>query len=408
MLKASITALLGFWVGLATVHAEGWDWELGVEYRHLPQNLVYGGESDTLAGRVRLSRIEEWNQGSDLLEFDGFYRWSEADSQRSHGDIQDLAWIHVGDDWELRTGFRTVFWGVTEFQHLVDIINQKDFVERIDGEARLGQPMVNLSLVQPWGILDLFALVGFRERTFAGSDGWPRGPLVVADKGEQYESSRENKRVDFALRWSQTLDSLELAVSYFSGTSREPEFHQTNADGQWIPYYPIIDQLGVEALYIVDLWILKLEAISRSGMKNGRYMGATLGFEYTYEGVFDSVSDLGVVVEYNFDERGLSAPATYFMENDLSLGLRWALNDEASSVLLVGMIYDHKVNEKVILVEASRRLGAHWKLNLDATFFSSHSPPPLDVYLDGDHDPNYKLAINSHNDLIQLELIRYF
>jgi len=54
------------------------------------------------------------------------------------------------------------FWGVTEFQHLVDIINQTDLVENIDTEDKLGQPMINLALINDWGTVDLFIMPYFR------------------------------------------------------------------------------------------------------------------------------------------------------------------------------------------------------------------------------------------------------
>ena len=67
-----------------------------------------------------------------------------------------------------------MFWGVTELRHLVDIINQTDLVENLDGEQKLGQPMVQLTLLKDWGTLDFFAMPYFRERTFTGPDGRPR------------------------------------------------------------------------------------------------------------------------------------------------------------------------------------------------------------------------------------------
>ena len=71
----------------------------------------------------------------------------------------------------------------------MDIINQTDQVDQVDGEEKLGQPMINLSLVRDWGIVDLFVLPGFRERTYAGEEGRPRTPLPVSDDAV-YESPR--------------------------------------------------------------------------------------------------------------------------------------------------------------------------------------------------------------------------
>ena len=143
------------------------------ELRGFADEGQFSGQ-DYLAGvsaTVEPEFFWEWNNGDDSLTFKPFLRVDQRDDERTHGDIRELSWVHVGDDWELRTGIRKVFWGVTEFNHLVDVINQTDGVEDIDGEDKLGQAMVNLSLVQEWGIVDLFLLPGFRERTFAGEEG---------------------------------------------------------------------------------------------------------------------------------------------------------------------------------------------------------------------------------------------
>jgi hypothetical protein len=72
--------------------------------------------------------------------------------------VRELVWLKVSDTWELRAGTSKVFWGVAESQQLADNINQTDLVEDIDQEDKLGQPLVNLSLVRDWGNLDLFVL----------------------------------------------------------------------------------------------------------------------------------------------------------------------------------------------------------------------------------------------------------
>jgi hypothetical protein len=82
-----------------------------------------------------------------------------------------------------------VFWGVTESSHLVDIINQSDFVENIDTEDKLGQPMVSLRWLPEWGTLDLFLMPLHRERTFQGLAGRPRLPLPIDQDNPVYESS---------------------------------------------------------------------------------------------------------------------------------------------------------------------------------------------------------------------------
>ncbi len=102
----------------------------------------------------------------------------------------------------MRVGFRKVFWGVTESEHLVDIVNQTDLVEDLDMEEKLGQPMVNLALIRDWGTIDLFVLPGFRERTFSGPQGRFRfnPPLDVGDS--QFEKHGVERQMAYAMRWS--------------------------------------------------------------------------------------------------------------------------------------------------------------------------------------------------------------
>ena len=65
-------------------------------------------------------------------------------------DIRELNYLLFGETWEVRLGVDKVFWGTTEFVHLVDIVNQTDLVEDVDGEDKLGQPTVNLSVPSDW------------------------------------------------------------------------------------------------------------------------------------------------------------------------------------------------------------------------------------------------------------------
>ena len=142
----------------------------------------------------------QWDNGIGLT-FVPFARIDSADKERSHVDIRELNIVWPGDSWELRLGVGKVFWGVTEFLHLVDITNPTDAVENIDGEDKLGQPMVNLSIIQDWGVVDLFVLPYFRERTFPGKKGRLRTAFVVETDEPEYESSAEEHHIVHVCQW---------------------------------------------------------------------------------------------------------------------------------------------------------------------------------------------------------------
>ena len=120
-------------------------------------------------------------ESGDRFTFKPFGRLDSADERRSHWDIREAAFLfRLPWDLELRAGVSKVFWGVAESNHLIDIINQTDSVEGPDGEDKLGQPMLMLTLAKDWGTIDLFVLPWFRERTFPGRSGRLR-PLLYID-----------------------------------------------------------------------------------------------------------------------------------------------------------------------------------------------------------------------------------
>ncbi len=364
---------------------------------------------------IQSEYYKTWNDGDDIFAFVPFARWDEQDSERSHLDIRELTWVHVADSWEIRTGIRKVFWGVTESQHLVDIINQTDILENPDGEEKLGQPMINLSFFGDYGVVDFYLLAGFRERNFPGIDGRPRLPFLVDEGAAIFESAAEEWRTDFAIRWVQTFGELELGLSHFSGTTREPRFDLqlvTNSlgmpiDAVLVPVYEVIEQTGIDAQYFVGDWAWKLEAISRGGQQE-RYSAATFGFEKTIVGVFGSRADLGVIAEYLYDDRGESAPV--IGENDVALGFRYAFNNVADTTALLVGLYDIDSHEFLTTLEASSRLGANWKIIVEASIFSNGRAleENLPGFLAVLANPETRLAFFQDEDFLKIELIRYF
>jgi len=330
-------------------------------------------------------------------------RWDENDDERSHADIRELTWLKAADTWELRAGIRKVFWGVTESQHLVDIINQTDLVEATDGEEKLGQPMVNLALISDWGTLDLFVLPGFRERTFPGEKGRLRFSPRIDRSQTTYESSDKEEHIDYAARWAHYLGDWDIGLSYFNGTSRDPGFISgldNNGQRVLIPVYELIEQWGLDLQATLGDWLWKMEIINRSGQRdrsgqNKNYTALTAGFEYTFVGIAGSNADLGMISEVLYDERGEDALTPF--ADDILLASRLTLNDEQSTEFLLGMIFDSNDADRLLTLESSRRFGDNWKVTIEGQAFINI--PNI----------NTELLFGVRRDsYLQLEIARYF
>lgn len=318
-----------------------------------------------------------------------FYRYDHSDSKRTHGDLRVCRFLYSDDSWQTVLGIDRVFWGVTEFVHLVDIINQTDGVESLDGEEKLGQPMMHLSFERNWGTIDTFLLPYFRERTFPGKAGRLRGPVINASSAT-FESGDDEKHLDFALRYSHFLDDWDIGLSFFRGTSREPYFYDNETSPA--PHYPIITQAGIDLQTIRQSWLWKLETVyTSSDEDNGA--AVVLGFEYSFFGFSGTEMDLGVILEYVYDDRYLAQNTLY--DNDVILGIRLQRNDPEASELLLGCVFDTESDSHGFTAEASRRLHDIFKLEFSTYLFS---------HLD-EKQPDLSYTNES---LVELELILFF
>ena len=349
--------------------------DISVEMRIFPEDVQFSNQDNyhfDPSFKIEPEFIYEINNGNDRFTFIPFFRYDLEDDNRTHFDIRELNWIHFGSNWSLLIGNDIVFWGVAESRHLVDIINQIDFVEDIDNEDKLGQPMVFFSYETVYGAFEFYFMPFFRKRTFPASDARLRGPLPISDSPE-YESDLEEFHPDFAFRWFNTINEFDIGLSFFYGTSREPIFlmeTNTNSDPFFRPFYQIINQVGLDVQWTRDAWLLKLEVIGRGGQ--GDYFFATVfGFEYTFFQIFGSNADFGVLSEYLYDGRQEDiefAPPTFF-DHDVFAGFRLTLNDIEDTEFLAGLTTDTKTGEMLGIVETSRRFGENWVGELETRLF---------------------------------------
>lgn len=365
---------------------------VGAQLRWFPETAADPRQGDEA---VSLVIAPEWftqfNDNNDSINIKAFYRYDSMDDERTHGDLRELYWLHVGDDWEFTLGVNKVFWGVTESQSLVDIINQTDVVEAPDGDEKLGQAMAHLALINDWGVVDLFVLPGFRPQTLPGVEGRLRSLPVTLAKADTYESADGKDHIDYAARWSHYIGDLTLGVSWFDGTSREPEFVVAQANGQTVlqPHYVQMQQAGVDSQYIWGDWLWKLELIHRNYDNLGidDFWAATGGFEFTYVGIFGTIYDLGLLAEYSYDDRDQAGGV---LQNDLLVGGRFSFNDIASSEILFGFIQDMDDSEShSTFLEASTRIGDRTKVAIEAAIIHSSNIS----------DPQFSVAQDSYLEL---------
>ncbi|QUM76522.1 hypothetical protein HWV00_09940 [Moritella sp. 24] len=369
---------------------------IGLEATSFFEPAIYENQENSYASiSANVDYYHDWDNGDQRFETSLFGRF-DSDDERTHADIRELYYWRAFNSVELYAGVRQVFWGVTESAHLVDIINQTDLVESIDGEEKLGQPMINTLYETDYGAYELFILPGFRERTFAGEEGRLRASIIVDQDNATYESDKEQSHIDYAFRWSHVIDLVDIGLSYFNGTDRNPVL-TPNVDSNGIvaltPHYRQIQQYGLDVQATIEDWAWKMETIAVLPDSDDNYFASVSGFEYTLVGLSGSSTDLGLIVEYQYDQR--DADLASLQQNDIVVGTRWVLNNaDSTEILLIGSA-DLDDDSVIMSIEAQHRLTDYWSMSVEARYFGNSSLG----------DPTYDLRKDSY---ARIEFNGYF
>lgn len=367
--------------------------EFAPQYRVFPLRGLSDQHRLDWSIRFEPELSSKWHNDQDKFNAVLFFRQDQRDNERTHWDIRELYWQHAENKWEIKLGISKVFWGVAETRHLVDIVNQTDSVENIDGEAKLGQPMFRLSFFGSLGTLDGYLLPYFREQTFPGKEGRLRSTPRIDPNNVLFESHNKHHHIDWALRWFKNLGAFDIGLNIFRGTSRDPFFIFNFQNGELflLPTYQIIEEYSTDIQATLGNWLWKFEGLVRRGQAK-TFNAQVFGFEYTSVGVFGSKIDLGWLAEYHHDTRQQNLTP---FNNDIAVGVRVGINDVNDSEILAFVLYDRNWHSQMYRIEASRRLGDSFKFNLEGTILANVNPLDPLSFIRRDH-------------LVQAELVYYF
>ena len=288
-------------------------------------------------------------------------RYDDKDNNRTYFDLQKFKYEYFLDDATLSIGNDIVFWGVNESFHVVDIINQSNIAENLAGTKKLGQPMLALSLYEEIGDVSIYVMPYFRERIFPGNKGRPRYAAEIEKDTVSYESSKEEKKIDIAIRFSKVVDDFDIGISHFRGNARDPELIVNQSTLKLDQYYPILSQTSIDIQATKESWLYKLEALTGK-IESENHIETAGGVEYTFYGINDTPQDLGIVAEYLFDDRS-SNP----FNNETALAIRWNKNDINATTLLAGAYLDLRGDSNRFFCEYEKRLSDDLKLFVDAS-----------------------------------------
>jgi hypothetical protein len=307
-----------------------------------------------------------------------FGSWDAEDEKRRYGDIRQASaqWRH--DRLSFGAGVGTFFWGVSETINIVNVLNQADLRQAVDGKDKLGQSFTSMSLRFDTGELSLYYLPIFREREFSQR---PSFGLPVSERA-QFETSERGG--DLALRGQLYLGDLEVGLGYFNGTRRAPLLLRSSGTARELtPWYIETENLLLDALYLVEDSILKLEVKTGRERDQG-FFAANLGLEVPVYSLPDGLQDLSLIAEYLIDDRDEQAES--LGQNDLFIGLKSTFGDIGNSQFRGLVSYDFDSHANYLDLSLKHRLNDYLRIETRALLFLNARPEDSWLYPVRDED----------------------
>tara|TARA_B100001057_G_C22809626_1_gene934901 strand:+ start:548 stop:1699 length:1152 start_codon:yes stop_codon:yes gene_type:complete len=328
---------------------------------YFPRSL--GASFDTnITAEAKVIGYEELDDFQ--LEYEIIIRKSVNDNGKDIVEPRQLFVSKTFRDIDVYLGYRHTFWGVAESRNLVDLVNQQDLAAGVSPDNKLGAPSISIETYLGSGELQYWYIPRFRERTFNDANAHPGFGMPVSPA--QFANVKGSKASDQALRYANSIGDIDFALSIFDGTVREPLIlFQELEQPTIVPYYERMRSVGLELQYTGESILYKFEGLTGTQSEKD-FDAVVFGTEKTVYSVFETPWDMGLIIEYQYDERPQA-----MLDRTLVSGIRLTANDEFDTNLLAIYTVGNDFSQSLFGLEVSRRLRTG--MTLDLSYLLYHS-----------------------------------
>lgn len=285
------------------------------------------------------------------------------DSKRRYTNINELYYKYASENYDLKIGRQIQFWGALEFYNHTDILNTKDWLDNPnDNDAKLGFNGIDYTYYFDDSEISAIIKIGEQKQKIKSPSSI--NSIYPTPYSANIESKRDIYTPSLYLRYTSSYDQLDYTIGYIHGY--DSQRYLSNIAGTFHQNIYKSDKLIAIATLISGDMIYKSElayTLSRD-TQISNYAQASFGTEYTLYGIYAN-TDLGLLAEYyNYSNQKQAKIFGNIFDNDIVIGLRYSLNDSASSSLLAGYMIDLNDQENIFSLTYDTRYADKYKLNL--------------------------------------------
>lgn len=346
--------------------SQEWEWRnyIGYEYKAYVIN-----EDDS---RNFNSAATFQNELKYALETFKFYSkidvlYDGAEKERNYFDVKEAYVTRAFEDFDLFAGKRVFFLGSLEAFNPTDMLNRQNYRKDTLSTHKEGIYSAGINYYLPNDTrVDL--TVSYEDRTLPlGAEDSPYYPFRDAHYRDDVLFLGGSQQPSWIATFSQSFDDLlrgDTSIGVFYGYDDHTLFI-SDADTYRPTYFQSAKVFTYDTL-VVDAMLYKLEAaytrVAEESLRIDHFYEIGIGVEYTIEQIIGN-HNLGLLAEYYRSDTTLSA-----YDNDLFLGIRYALNDKDSSEFVGGVLKSMDDEGMGAYLKYEGRLNDALKLSADVRY----------------------------------------
>lgn len=313
-----------------------------------------------------------------------FYNWDLEDEERRYYDLREARLNYSSGRWQFEAGNAVVFWGVSETINIVNVINQADLKESVDGKEKMGQGMLVSRYSGNINSFSIYYLPSFEPLDYPER---PSPTIKILQDQPRFEKNADEG--EWAARWVGAFDFGDVGLSYFNGIRRDPLLVRSGESAALIPLYVKSEHMALDSVLFWSDAIVKTELLLGKEQEED-FFAYNLGFEYPTFPSFSWWQDAAWIAEFVFDSRDEKSGS--MGQKDIFLGGRFNMGDLSQ--------YELRIISGLDLDHYSKYLDFSFRHRLtDYIQWSAKIIQFMDV---GDED--YRIKLVEDEDFIELEL----
>jgi hypothetical protein len=307
---------------------------------------------------------KRFDNGQFLFNAKSIY--DKDDQNRRFTNIKDFSYTHNYDDSDLNIGIQSLFWGSLEFFNITDVYNTKNILDDpFNYDSKIGA--LGLNYTYYFQNSELSILAKFKEDDQEVQDNKSINNFYPPNYNTHLLTQKENHRPSVFIKYSGSSEDIQLDYSFIYENGYDNNRYISIGNNVSHQNAFLVNKFLFYSTLIVDNTIYKSEfSLTQSRSKAvSDYEHIAFGFEHTLVAIWDK-KDLGLLVEYyhyNAQENNKQNLAILY-NDDLNIGFRLNINDQASSELLAGVDIDRDNQEKIYFLSVNTRILEQYKLKL--------------------------------------------